>query len=98
MHLIHIVSNLHQLGWKIQVAVQRQIHSKAMEWHIPKTPGSARHAVGQSISGLNPAREQCRVMLMLAPDGLRVISDVHSYSIVFSKNVAFVASLSKYHF
>ena len=37
-----------------------------MEWHIPETPGSAWHWVSQFISGLNPAREQCRVMLMLA--------------------------------
>ena len=37
-----------------------------MEWHIPETPGSAWHWVSQFISGLNPAREECRVMLMLA--------------------------------
>ena len=45
---------------------EHQIHSRCMEWHIPETPRSAWHSVGQSISGLNPAREQCRVMLMLA--------------------------------
>ena len=37
-----------------------------MAHYIPETPGSAWHWVSQFISGLHPAREQCRVMLMLA--------------------------------
>ena len=66
----------------MKAAVQHQVSSKAMQWQtLQKHHGLHWTHDGHSISGLNPARKQCRAMLTLAPDGLRAGCTVYSYSI-----------------
>lgn len=66
----------------MKAAVQHQVSSKAMQWQtLQKRDGLHWTHDGHSISGLNPARKQCRAMLTLAPDGLRAGCTVYSYSI-----------------
>lgn len=66
----------------MKAAVQHQVYSKAMQWQtLQKHHGLHWTHDGHSISGLNPARKQCRAMLTLAPDGLRAGCTVYSYSI-----------------
>ena len=99
MHLVDVMSRLHQLGVKMQATVHHQVYCKAMQRHtLQRHHGSAFNSLGQSISGLNPARDSagsCSCSLLTALE--RVATFTHIVNCV-SKNLKRVSSSSKHHF